>query len=207
MKPTRVKVSTFLYLHMWKKWVHDRLRHPGKKVAPNRNSWNFYSQLSGVSQAERFSHIKQSYLDVSPHILLYFPLCYIYSHRQKLVVDDAQKRTQDLVVQTRPRCYRFFVACVMTLANMCKRIFVLFWDLGERFHSLDIHLSSLLYKIKTNLPRYFLLFKSYLYNRRFYVRHGYDISESQPIKSGVLQGSVLGTVLYTLYIADLPIRR
>ena len=27
------------------------------------------------------------------------------------------------------------------------------------------------YKIKTNLPRYFLLFKSFLYNRRFYVRH------------------------------------
>ena len=36
---------------------------------------------------------------------------------------------------------------------------------------------GLLYKIKTNLPRYFLLFKSYLYNRRFYVRYGYDISE------------------------------
>ena len=39
---------------------------------------------------------------------------------------------------------------------------------------------GLLYKIKTNIPRYFLLFKSYLYNRRFYVQHGHDISECHP---------------------------
>ena len=61
-------------------------------------------------------------------------------------------------------------------------------------------------EIKTNLPRYFLLFKSYLYNRRFDVRYGHDISKCQPIKSGVPQGSVLGPVLYTLYTVDLPIR-
>ena len=50
---------------------------------------------------------------------------------------------------------------------------------------------GLLYKIKTILPRFFLLFESYLYNRRFYVQHGHDISECYPIKSGVPQERVL----------------
>ena len=66
---------------------------------------------------------------------------------------------------------------------------------------------GLLYKIKTNLPRYFLLFESYLHKRRFYMRYGHDTSECYPIKSGVPQGSVLGPILYTLCTADLPIRR
>ena len=80
-----------------------------------------------------------------------------------------------------------------------------FLDIRQAFDK--VWCPGLLYKIKTNLPRYFLLFESYLYNRRFYVRHGHDISECHPINSGVPQGSVLRPVLYTLYTADLLIRR
>ena len=67
--------------------------------------------------------------------------------------------------------------------------------------------SGLVYKINTNLPRYFLLSKSKLYDGRFYVRNGHDISESHSIKSGVPQGSMLRPMIYILYAVDLPKRR
>lgn len=41
-------------------------------------------------------------------------------------------------------------------------------------------------------------------DRYFLIKYQDELSELQPIKSGVPQGSVLDTLLYLLFIADLP---
>jgi hypothetical protein len=62
---------------------------------------------------------------------------------------------------------------------------------------------GLLHKLRSTLPDHFyLLLKSYLTKRHFRVRHEDSYSELKMIKDGVPQGSVLGPVLYLLYIND-----
>ena len=50
----------------------------------------------------------------------------------------------------------------------------------------------------------FDLFKSYVSNRMQYVIHNGIRSSLNKIQCGVPQGSVLGSVLFLLYINDLP---
>ena len=58
---------------------------------------------------------------------------------------------------------------------------------------------------KNLLPTpFYLLLKSYLNGRRFFVNINDEDSAIGLIKSGVPQGSVLGPVLYTIFTSDMP---
>jgi hypothetical protein len=80
-------------------------------------------------------------------------------------------------------------AAVLDIAQAFDRV----WHIG------------LLHKLRSTLSDHFyLLLKSYLRNRCFRVKHENSYSELKLIKAGVPQGSVLGPVLYLLYINDVP---
>jgi hypothetical protein len=89
-----------------------------------------------------------------------------------------------------------------TLENkgVCSAVFL---DIAQVFDR--VWHRGLVHKQRSTLPDHFyLLLKSYLTNRHFRVRHEDSYSELKLIKAGVSQGSVLGPVLYLLYINDVP---
>jgi hypothetical protein len=78
-----------------------------------------------------------------------------------------------------------------------------FLDIAQAFDR--VWQKGLLHNLRSTLPNHFyLLLKSYLTNQHFRVRHEDSYSELKLIKAGVPQGSVLGPVLYLLYINDVP---
>lgn len=65
---------------------------------------------------------------------------------------------------------------------------------------------GLLFKLKSKLPMpYYLFLKSYVQNRKFYVKINNSESPIHDVNAGVPQGSVLGPILYSAYTSDMPI--
>ena len=80
----------------------------------------------------------------------------------------------------------------------------IYFDLSKAFDSLN-------YKILLSKLQYYglqanalLLLKSYLYGRSQYVRIENEKSCSHPISCGIPQGSVLGSLLFNIFINDIP---
>ena len=48
-------------------------------------------------------------------------------------------------------------------------------------------------------------FRSYLEERRQFVKLGHVTSEPKPVSLGVLQGSILGPILFLLFVSDMPL--
>lgn len=84
----------------------------------------------------------------------------------------------------------------------CTAVFL---DVSQAFDK--VWHEGLLHKMKLNFPASFhKLLKSYLGNRHFFVKHNEAIAKLYDIHAGVPQDSVLDSILYLLYTADLPIR-
>lgn len=65
---------------------------------------------------------------------------------------------------------------------------------------------GLQYKLKQLLPMpFYLILKSFLSDRRYFVKVNDSSSLIYPIEAGVPQGSVLGPVLYTIFTSDMPV--
>lgn len=84
--------------------------------------------------------------------------------------------------------------------KICSAMFL---DISQAFDR--VWHKGLLHKLESILPNeYNRLFKSYLSDRKFRIRQEDAYSDIKDICAGVPQGSVLGPVLYLLYISDIP---
>ena len=65
---------------------------------------------------------------------------------------------------------------------------------------------GLLFKLREVLPiSYFIFWKSYLYDRTFFIKQGEELTKLHAINADESQGSVLGPILYLLFTTDLAI--
>ena len=104
---------------------------------------------------------------------------------------------------TSEQCHRIVIVITDALENKryCSAVFL---DVQQAFDRVW-HL-GLRFKIKKVVPApYFFFFNSYLSQRHFYFKSNDERLALYEIRAGIPQGSVLGSVLYYIFTADIPV--
>ena len=93
---------------------------------------------------------------------------------------------------------------ILQFLDKGKCVFVLFLDLSAAFDTLDHSLLLNILKTKFGISGQALKwFKSYLSSRQYMVEIGKSLSDMMCVLFGVPQGSILGPILFILYISEL----
>lgn len=98
---------------------------------------------------------------------------------------------------TPEQCHRIVnvITDALEKKKYCSAVFL---DIQQAFDR--VWHVGLLFKLKNNLPApFYLVLKSCLNQRCFYVKVNNEMSTLRKIQAGIPQGSVVGTVLYTIF--------
>ena len=139
-----------------------------------------------------------------------FLLCIISKVLEHLIY---KKIIDHILPQISPNQFGFLPhhSCLQQLLLLCNTLYetslptdVIYLDFRKAFDSVPHHkLLCKLYSFKIS-GKLWIWFYEYLSSRQQYVSINHQISDILPVRSGVPKGSILGLLLFIMYVNDIP---